>query len=70
MNPKGNGMSKKLFVLLLVAMFLTTTAILVLTLTGHQDIVIAAGAWLTRSISNGAQFLGVFGILILIVLLT
>lgn len=70
MNPKGNGMSKKLFVLLLVAMFLTTTAILVLTLTGHPDIVIAAGAWLTRSISNVAQFLGVFGILTVIVLLT
>jgi hypothetical protein len=63
-------MSKKLFVLLLAAMFMTTIAIVVLTVTGHEDIVRAAGAWVTNSIESVVGILGVVGILVVVALLT
>ncbi len=63
-------MSKKLFVLAMTAMVLTTIAIVALTVTGHEDIVRAAGAWVTSSLEHVVGVLGFFGIIILMGLLT
>lgn len=63
-------MSKKLFVLMLVSMFLLTIAVVVLALTGHADLVRSAGQWVTSSIESVIGTLGVVGVLILVVLLT
>ncbi len=42
-------MGKRLFVLLIVLMALATLSIMTLTLSGHEDMVIAAFRWVTSS---------------------
>ncbi len=63
-------MSKKIFVLLIVAMLLATLSVIVLTLTGHEDMVSSAFRWVSSSITTVAEALGVVGIIILVALLT
>lgn len=65
----GALMSKKLFVLLIVSMLLATISILVLTLTGHDDMVRAAFGWVASSATTIVETLGVVGLLIVIALL-
>ena len=49
------SISKKLFVLLLVAMILSTVASVTLVLGGHEDLVRDAFRWLTSSAQSVAE---------------
>lgn len=62
-------MTKKLFTLLIVAMLLTTISVLVLSLTGHEDLVRTAFGWIASSVTSVVETLGAVGIVILVLLL-
>lgn len=52
-------MAKRLFVLLIVLMVLATLSVITLTLTGHEDLVIAAFRWVTSSATTVAVLVAV-----------
>lgn len=59
--------SKKLFVLLIVAMVLAALSSVVLTLTGHEELVRDAFRWAASSTESAVEVLGVVGIVVLLV---
>jgi len=61
-------MSKKLFVLLVVAMVLVAVTTIALTLAGHGDMVSAAFGWIAHSVTSVVETLGAIGVLILVAL--